>query len=159
MSAPGNSQRKWVINDETHNKPPITAGSGIIVRYVSWKKKAALLWCFRFSHQMWLQTMGHFDVWWQKFKIFEVRAKFSLKLRSKFLRSFLGKTSKLAAKIFFFKEKNWKFYSNYRKNLLFFSKMRNFPDSLSPRLKMYRLLSHLPARNGCYYIKTTILLH
>jgi hypothetical protein len=35
-------------------------------------------------------------------------------------KRFLGKTSKLPSKIFIYLEKNWKFYSNYQKNLLFF---------------------------------------
>jgi hypothetical protein len=136
MSALGNSQRKWPSNNETHNKPPITAASGIIVHYVSWKKKSGVVVMFPFFSSNVTANDGSF--WCLMTEIQKLRSsrqvffKVSFEVSFEVLRSFLGKTSKLPSKIFIYLEKNWKFYSNYQKILLFFfSKMRNFPDSHS----------------------------
>jgi hypothetical protein len=126
MSAPGNSQRKWPSNDETHNKQPITAASGIIVRYVSWKKKSGIVVMFAFFSSNVTANDGSF--WCLMTEIQKLRI--PSKLPSKFfeaslekLRSFLRSSSKHPSKIFvFFKKKIENFIQIIGKICYFFQR-------------------------------------
>jgi hypothetical protein len=150
MSAPGNSQRKWPSNDETHNKPPITSALGIIVQYVSWKKRSGIVVMFLFFSSNVTANNGSF--WCLMTEIQKLRSscqvfiEASFEVSSKFLRSFFEVSSKFLRsssklpwknkklrsflrKSSFFLKKKSKISFKLSENLLFFSKMRNFPDS------------------------------